>query len=742
MLLLFSVALFVSAALLFAVEPMFARMVLPLLGGSPSVWNTAMVFYQAALLAGYGYAHLLSGRGLRWRAAHLAVMAAALLLLPLGLGPTQRPVPGGDPVGWLLLTMTATVGLPFLLLATTGPLLQRWFAHTGHPHARDPYFLYAASNVGSMVGLLAYPFVVEPRWTLAEQSRLWAIGYGLLLPLIAACAFVARAAASSPAMPRPDPAPLSDAPVTWRRRLTWVALAFVPSSLMLGVTMHFSMDIVAMPLLWIVPLAIYLLTFIVAFAARPLIGPRRAAQVLIFAVLGVLIVLEAHTSETLWLVVGLHLAALLAAGLTCHGLLAADRPGIRDLTEFYVWVAVGGVLGGAFNALLAPLVFRSVAEYPLVLIVACVLAPPWPRRARAKPDAGPSPGEAAPAPRVSGGDLLAAVILTAIVAGIIFGVRAAGHEWRQGEFVVLLAVLCFPLFAFRRRPVRFGLALGGVMLLSPLAGGAERPTLFAARSFFGIHRIQRMRTPAGTMHQLMHGTTVHGIQWVDPSRCDEPLGYYHRLGPAGQIFAAFGQAPGARRVGVAGLGTGALGAYAEAGQRWTFFEIDPVVVRIAADPRWFCYLDGMPAPPRVRLGDARLSIATDTTRYDVLVLDAYSSDAIPVHLLTREAFQEYFAHLTPHGVLVLHLSNRFFDLEPVVARIARDGGWSGRLRSDGQVSERERSQGRFPADWAVVAREERELAPLAGDPRWRRLRERAGVPLWTDSYSSLVSILR
>src|SRR5947208_10718476 len=184
MLLLFSVALFVSAALLFAVEPMFARMVLPLLGGSPSVWNTAMVFYQAALLAGYGYAHLLSGRGLRWRAAHLAVMAAVLLLLPLGLGPTQRPVPGGDPVGWLLLTMTATVGLPFLLLATTGPLLQRWFAHTGHPHARDPYFLYAASNVGSMVGLLAYPFVVEPRWTLAEQSRLWAIGYGLLLPLI------------------------------------------------------------------------------------------------------------------------------------------------------------------------------------------------------------------------------------------------------------------------------------------------------------------------------------------------------------------------------------------------------------------------------------------------------------------------------------------------------------------------------------------------------------------------------
>jgi hypothetical protein len=405
-------------------------------------------------------------------------------------------------------------------------------------------------------------------------------------------------------------------------------------------------------------------------------------------------------------------------------------------------------LGGVFNALLAPVIFRSVAEYPLMLVLACLLAPVWPAAAnRSQRASRPSVENvsgvtAAPLRRLLARDVTAAVIFTTIVGAIVFGWRAAGHEWHRIEFVLLLAVLCFPLFSFRRRPVRFALALGGIMLLSPMAGDAERRTLYAERSFFGIHRIQTVRTTEGTLRQLVHGTTVHGMQWTDPDRCQEPLGYYHRLGPAGQVFTTVGRAPRATTVAVAGLGTGALSAYAQPSQDWTYFEIDPAVIRIASNPAWFCFLEQVPRKPRIVPGDARLCLAADPARYDLLVLDAYTSDAIPVHLLTREAFHEYIAHLTAHGVLVLHLSNRFFDLEPVVGKIARDAGLACRIRSDVRVSEKDEAAGRVASSWAVFARQEGDLAPLGEDERWRPLRNPETAPLWTDSYSSLVSVLR
>jgi len=351
MLMLFSLTLFVSAALMFAVQPMFGRMVLPLLGGSPSVWNTVMVCYQVTLLVGYGYAHALSRRGPRWWGLHLTLLLVALCVLPLRLRPDQTPPPGGDPVLWLILTMASSVTLPFLMLSTTGPLLQRWFAHTGHAHARDPYFLYSASNVGSMLGLLAYPFLLEPRLTLQQQSRGWTAGYVLLLLLTGACALVARRGlagergAEAGAEATPAPAADPEERIRTRRRLHWLVLAFAPSSLMLGATTHLSMDLVAVPLLWIVPLAVYLLTFILAFAGRPLIPHGVLSRLQVFSVLGVLIVLISHASEPLWFVAGLHLLALFTLGLTCHGVLAGSRPGVNHLTEFYVWVAAGGALG-------------------------------------------------------------------------------------------------------------------------------------------------------------------------------------------------------------------------------------------------------------------------------------------------------------------------------------------------------------------------------------------------------------
>lgn len=732
MLALFSLTLFVSAALMFAVQPMYGRMVLPLLGGSPSVWNTVMVCYQVTLLAGYAYAHALSRRGPRWWVLHLALLLVALWVLPLRLRPDQTPPPGGNPVAWLLLTMASSVALPFLLLSTTGPLLQRWFAHTGHAQARDPYFLYAASNVGSMLGLLAYPFLFEPRWTLQEQSRGWTAGYVLMIVLIGACALAARRGLAAHGVPDAGTAAASsptDDRVGVRRRLHWLALAFVPSSMMLGATTHLSMDLVAVPLLWIVPLAVYLLTFILAFAGRPLIPTGLLSRLQIFALLGVLIVLVSNASEPLWFVAGLHLFALFTLGLSCHGVLARSRPGVARLTEFYVWVAAGGALGGAFNALVAPQVFSSVAEYPLALALACLLAPAWPARNTTRPGS-------------LGRDLVVGLTFTAGVIAIILLVRAFGHDWRRAEFVLFVALLCFPLFALRQRPVRFGLALAGIMLLSPFATNSKRLTLHAERSFFGILRVQTSHAPEGRMHRLVHGTTLHGMQWVEPNRCDEPLSYYHRAGPAGQVFATFGRAPAATSIGVVGLGTGALSAYAEPGQRWTYFEIDPAVVRIASNTDWFCYLSHSAVTPRVLLGDARLSLVSDTTRYDLLVLDAYTSDAVPVHLLTREAFRQYFERIRPGGVLALHLSNRHFDLERVVARIARESGLAHRMRVDTAPSKEDAARGMQASSWAALAREERHLGPLTTDARWRGLRLAAVSPLWTDDYSSLVSVLR
>jgi spermidine synthase len=317
-----------------------------------------------------------------------------------------------------------------------------------------------------------------------------------------------------------------------------------------------------------------------------------------------------------------------------------------------------------------------------------------------------------------------------------------GHAWRRTELVMLVALLTFPLFAFRRRPVRFALAMGALLLLPPLASDSERATLHAERSFFGIHRVQSLRTDQGLMHRLVHGTTLHGVQWIDPAQCEEPLSYYHRSGPAGQVFEAFGRAPRATRIGVVGLGTGALIAYAEPGQQWTYFEIDPAVVRIASNTAWFCFLDSAAVKPRIVLGDARLSLAADTTRYDLLVLDAYTSDAIPVHLLTREALRQYFDRLTPHGVLALHLSNRHFDLEPVVARLARDAGLSDRLRVDGRPSPEDLARGYESSSWAVIGRSDADLASTIDDARWRQPRIKRASPLWTDDYSSLVSVLR
>jgi hypothetical protein len=729
---LYALTIFLGAGLLFVVQPMFARMALPLLGGAPAVWNTAMVFYQAALLAGYAYAHLATRRlGVRRQAAlHLVVLAVPLALLPIGVPSGWHPPTDANPVPWLLALLAVAVGFPFFAVSATSPVLQAWFAEAGHRASRDPYFLYAASNLGSMLALLAYPAVVERVLTLEAQSHLWGWGYGALVLLVAACAVALwRTPGAGPAGGRRDPSGddpgRTAAPVTPGRRARWVALAFVPSSLMLSVTTYLSTDIAAIPLLWVVPLALYLLTFILVFGRRRILPHRLWVEALPIALLPLVLVLVARANEPLALVIPTHLAAFFVAAMVCHGELAADRPAARHLTGFYLWLSLGGVLGGAFTALAAPLLFTSVTEYPLVLVLVPLLA--------SRPPGAWAGGRA----RVL--DVALALTLGGVALGVLVALERGrlDPEW-LGPAVGLLLLACL---AFARRPLRFALGLAALLLAATVYRGQEGQLLYAERSFFGVSRITR--DPTGQYHLLMHGTTLHGMQALEPARRREPLTYFHPSGPLGQFFAAVDGVGPRRSVAVVGLGAGSLACYGTAEQRWTFYEIDPTVLRIAADARFFTFLRDCPPRRFVRLGDARLRLAqAPDAAYDLIILDAYSSDAPPLHLITLDAVRLYLAKLAPGGVLLFNVSNRHLVLEPVLGAIARAAGLAARTRDDPRVSDVERRQGKIESQWVVMARREEDLGALRTDPRWTVPAVPPGTAPWTDNFASLLAAFR
>jgi hypothetical protein len=725
-----TVAVLISAFLLFFLEPMFARMVLPKLGGSPAVWNTALVFYQLTLLAGYGYVHWTTTRlGVRRQAVlHLLVMMAALVALPIAVPRGWQPPANDNPIPWLLALLAVAVGLPLFVVSTTGPLMQRWFAATSHRRASDPYFLYSASNLGSLAGLLSYPILWEPRLALAEQGRLWSWGYVALTAVTLICAIAMRRAtlmpalaAAAPGLPSvASPAP-GEAP-TPGTRLRWVLLALAPSSLMMGVTTHISTEIASIPLLWVLPLALYLATFILTFSRRPLFPHALMVRAMPLIVLPLVIAVLSHAVEPVVPITCLHLLALFVLAMVCHGELSRTRPPVEHLTEFYLWLAVGGSLGGIVNAIVAPLVFRTIVEYPLAVVLACVLAP-----SRATTIS----------PRARVLDFVLPLVVLALGWGVAIGVAhlGAGDNSRRIG-VTTAALLTFPVLSFSRRPLRFGLGVAALLLLNPDRFQHGTTTIERERSFFGTHRV--VADSRRGLHLLYHGTTLHGIQSTSTPR--EPLGYYTREGPFGDVFTAM-QARGARSIAVMGLGAGGVGGYAAAGQRWTFFEIDPVVQRIANDPRDFTYLRDSPAKVRVVLGDARLSLAGSHDRFDVIVLDAYSSDAIPVHLLTREALALYLDRLAPGGVLLFHISNRHFRLAPVVARLALDAGLCARTRHF-EADARQIAMGVLPSECAVLARRCEDLGAIETDPRWQVLRVPEKAPLWRDDFSSLWSVLR
>jgi hypothetical protein len=733
----FSLAVFLSAALLFLVQPMVGRMVLPLFGGAAAVWNTCLVFYQAVLLLGYLYAHALSSRSMlagQWL-AHGALLIVVLALLPIGLSPEAAP--GGDesPALALLWRLTTTVGLPFFALSGTGTVLQAWFSRSGHAVARDPYFLYAASNLGSMLALLAYPTLVEPRLGLADQSRLWGWSYLVLAVIVIACGrFVARAARPAPSIA--DPAGPA---ATGRQRLAWLGLAFVPSSLMMGTTFHLTTDIAPVPLLWVVPLGLYLLAFIVAFARLP-VGVARAVGAAAGPVtIALLFFLLSEMRAPTWFALLHHLVALFLLSATYLGKLASTRPPPEHLTEFYLWVALGGVAGGAFNALLAPLVFETAAEYLLMLILAVALMP-WVRLRASAPKPWPSGravlAELAAAAAVGG--LCAWLVSSPAPLGRI-DLTAVGNlvgfpRWRITTALTYAApfALCL-VYYLLDRTVAFALALAAVAGVCTLDNESGRRVVLRDRSFFSVLTVAD--DPEGDCRHLLSGVTPHGRQFIDPRSRSTPLAFYLREGPVGDVFRALDRA-GKGDVAVVGLGTGAIAAYGETGQRMTFYEIDPAVARIARDSRLFSYLADSKAAVEVVLGDARLRLReARPAAYRLLIVDAFSSDAIPTHLLTREAVALYLDKVAPGGLVAIHISNRYVDLAGLAGRLAADAGLAIRLRQWGGGD----GCARFATRWVVLARDERDLGSLA--TAWDPVAVPAGTPLWTDDYCDLAALL-
>jgi hypothetical protein len=722
---LFAATLFASALLLFAVQPMFTKMVLPILGGAPSVWSVAMVFFQAALLAGYAYAHLLARTLPVGRAAfvHLGVLAVAALTLPIGIA-TGFGAPPSHGVGlWLVGLFTASIGLPFVALAASAPLLQSWFAASGHPQARNPYVLYAASNLGSFAALLAYPLAIESLLTLRGQAWAWSVGFALLALLVSVAGIVAaRGAGTVIAATTPIAKP------QWRERAAWIALAAIPAGLVVAVTAYISTDVAAAPLLWVLPLALYLLTFVAVFRDRPWFSQALVIKIVPFLVAPLAISLIGGDREYWLPCIALNLLALFTLALACHGELYARRPAPALLTEFYLWTSLGGVIGGMFAGLLAPYIFNRTYEYP-ILVVAAVLA---------------LPGAFNGSVRSLLWRISPALGVAALAILLPFAVDIHLSEKAVIPFQFALVALVGLMLLWRRDTALFA-ALAVVAFIVTAVWQPGLNVIETTRSFFGVHRV--VETSTGTHRILHHGTTIHGAERVREADGTpvtgrpEPIAYYYPGGPIAEGVAGAREAQGGlKSVAVVGLGAGGLACHRRDAESWTFFEIDPEVVRLARDPARFRFLSECAPASGIVLGDARLTLTASAQQFDLIVLDAFSSDAIPVHLLTREALRGYLARLSPRGVILMHISNRHMELAKVVAAVGMAEG----LVAIGKVDDKANNftvDFRANAQVVMLARSEADVAPLvrAG---WEKAAS-STVAAWTDDYSDIMgAILR
>jgi hypothetical protein len=676
---LLPVTIFLSAFLLFQVQPMIGRYVLPWFGGGPAVWTNCMLFFQVMLLAGYAYAHWLGSarnRKLQSR-VHIALLAVSLVFLPIApRADLWKPASSDDPSGHILLLLAATVGVPYVLLSSTTPLLQRWFHLTRE--GESPWRLYALSNFGSLLALLSYPFVFEPFLRLRTQTLIWSVLYVVFVVL---CEWTAwRVAAISPAA---EPIETEvDSGLSLRDVLLWLALSACGSILLLATTNQISQEVAVSPFLWIAPLSIYLLTFILTFESD-----RWYHRGLFAAAAGVLApitcaVVGATVAVSLWTQLGVDLAALFVTCMVCHGELARSKPSPRHLTAFYLTVSAGGAMGGVFAALIAPRVFTEFSEYPMALAAACLL-------------------------------------------GFLGWLRSGALvQWTSRNFAVRL-----PLMA---------LLFGGVT--SIVAGVTSvQPGLENRRNFYGILRVSERTDQNGRLRQLTHGRIQHGFEYLDDAKRDRPTSYY---GPNSGVAIALEALPEPRRVAIVGLGTGTLAAWGRPGDSFRFYEINPAVEAIAQ--KWFFFLKDSKAQTQVVLGDARVQLERELAAgrahdFDLIAVDAFSSDAIPIHLLTAECGDIYRQRLAPGGILALHISNRSLDLEPVARGLAQHLGWSARM----VIGLFDSNIGENNSRWVVLAEKGETLEKY-------RIREtllglsgpRRSNITWTDDFASLWHVLR
>ncbi|HWV55663.1 fused MFS/spermidine synthase [Pseudorhodoplanes sp.] len=719
----YTAAIFVSAALLFVVQPLFAKLVLPKLGGTPAVWSVAMVFFQAMLLAGYAYAHALT-RFMPGRSSiivHLAVMIVAVIALPLGIAAGWGRPPASGQEFWLLGLFGVSIGLPFFALSANGPLLQAWFARTGHPQAKDPYFLYAASNVGSFLALLAYPFLIEPFTRLPQQTVGWTVGFYVLIVLIGLCGVLLVRSRNA----LPDVATEDAAPPTFRDALIWIALAAVPSALLIAITAHISTDVAAAPFLWVVPLALYLATFVIAFQSRPILPHRFVTFIAPIAIILLVVSLSLGAADQIVVLIALNLVGFFVLALMCHGELAQRRPPVRSLTSFYLCLSLGGVIGGIFAGLVAQHLFSWVAEYPILIVAAALCRPglAWPR---------------------SKIEMAAWALL---VAGVVFAFYAAfgwRYEFTDNAFNLWIAAILVLAFGFSHYVLTFAGFIAASLMFVVLFGADSGKRDFV-RSFFGVHKV--MEADGGQFRVLKHGTIEHGAQRIRDAHGrpvtgrPTPITYYHDLAPMVQGLNAAREKRGAPiNVAVVGLGTGTLACQMKPGDQLTYYEIDPSVVRIAKDTRRFTFLSECAPDARIVVGDARLTLADARDgQYDVIIVDAFSSDAIPTHLLTREAMAIYKNKIKPDGMVLMHISNKHMTLTPVVAGIAGANDLVARANDSDEGYDDENHI--FGSLVVAVARKDEDFGPLAKNPKWVEQEADEDEWVWTDDYSNVLGAI-
>ena len=722
---LFGATMFLSALLLFWVQLIIAKMLLPRLGGTPAVWTTCMLFFQILLLAGYSYVLATdSWIGVRKQALlQVLLLILSLVYLLFASGNFGSISERDNPALWLFAYLLTAIGLPVFLISTTSPLLQRWFTRTRHRSANDPYFLFAVSNAGSLLALVSYPVVLEPVLTLSRQNQLWLAMYAVFSVLSLGCVVVLWN--SSRGETRLEVTDSEPAAISPKRRLYWILLAFIPSSLLFGVTTYITTEIAPTPLLWTIPLALYLVTFVLAFAGRNLLPERFTSIALTALALLLTLVLAANATEPTTAIVLLHLCFFFVAATVCHNALAGDRPTATRLADFYLCVAVGGMLGGLFNSLIAPIAFNTIVEYPLVIVLACLVH-------QRKTD-----DDVSSMNRLF--DVIWPVGILALTVALAFIVKQSDLSPAVRVAIIFGAPLVIVNHRFRNRPVRFALALGAVMLGGVVYSEIENRTIHSERNFFGTLSVKN--DPESASRILYHGNTIHGRQFVDPQLQHEPLSYFHRDGPLGRIFEAFNANAASPNVAVVGLGAGSMACYSFAGQQWTFYEINPAVISIAQNPRYFTYLQKCAAAStNIVLGDARLQLQNAPDQhYGLIVLDAFNSDAIPIHLMTQEAIALYTSKLATGGLLAFHISNRSLRLDTVLANLAKRNGATCLSFADG---EHNALTGKDPSEWLVMAQHSPAFDILAQDPRWRVVAPGEGTTAWTDDFSNILSVFR